>query len=228
MKNKNANVITKTQINRSIKTIVSTIGIIFGIAGIGHGFFEALQGNNAIDSYIIEAIGTNNRMWLYGNEPAFTIIPNFLFTGITAMITGILIIIWSAGFMHRKYASLTFLLLFITLFLVGGGIGQIVFFVIGWFMSLFVKKPLNWWKKALPKWMFGSFEKLWLVFLIVASFLILFALEIAIFGFVPFVYEPNTISIIMISALGFGLLLLILSFVLGCANDINKGEESHE
>lgn len=215
-------------INHAIKTIVATLGVVFGIGGIGHGFFETLQGNNATNGYVIHAIGEANRMWLHGNEPAFTIIPNFLITGIAAMLVGTAIIIWSSGFMHKKHASVIFLSLFILLFLVGGGIGQVIFFIIGWAMSTCINRPLNWWQKTLPAGMRKFLSKLWQPFLIVSTLLILFALQIAIFGFVPGVSNADKISTIMVSTLGTGLLFLILSFISGCAHDINKGGITNE
>ena len=215
-------------INRAIQTIVATFGVIFGIGGVGHGLFEALQGNKATNGYVIHAIGEANRMWLYGNEPAFTIIPNFLITGIAAMLVGIAVIIWSWGFMHKKHASTIFLSLFILLFLVGGGIGQVVFFMIAWAMSTCIHSSLNWWRKVLPAGMRRFLSKLWRPFLITSTVLILFALQIAIFGFVPGVSNPNIISIIMVSTLGAGLLFLILAFISGCAHDLNKGGVTSE
>jgi hypothetical protein len=210
-------------VNRAIQSIVATLGIIFGIGGIGHGFFEALQGNTATNGYVIDAIGEANRMWLHGNELAFTIIPNFLLTGIAAMLVGIVVIIWSAGFMHKKHASLIFLSLFILLFLVGGGIGQVIFFMFGWAMSTRIGRPLNWWRKVLPAGMRKFLSKLWRPFLIAGSLLILFTLQIAIFGFVPGVSDPDSISMVMVSTLGAGLLFFILAFISGCAYDIDKG-----
>lgn len=210
-------------VNRGIQTIVATLGVIFGIGGMSHGFFEALQGNTTTNGYVIDAIGEANRMWLHGNEPAFTLIPNFLLTGITAMLVGVAIIIWSAGFMHKKHASLIFLLLFMLLFLVGGGIAQVIFFMIGWAMSTRISKPLNWWRKVLPVGIRRFLSKLWRPFLIASSLLILFTLQIAIFGFVPGVSDPYSISMVMVSNLGVGLLFLILAFILGCAHDIDKG-----
>ncbi len=209
--------------NRSIQTIVATIGVIFGISGICHGFFETLQGNTATNGYIIYAIGETNRMWLHGNEPAFTIIPNFLITGIVAMMVGVAIIIWSVGFMHKKHASVIFLSLFILLFLVGGGIGQVIFFMIGWAISTRIGRPLNWWRKILPEGMRKFLSKLWRPFLIASSLLILYTLQIAIFGFVPGISDPDSISVVMVSTLGAGLLFLILAFISGCAHDTDKG-----
>jgi hypothetical protein len=112
--------------NRATRAIVATLGVIFGISGMGHGFFEVLQGYSSTNGLIIDAIGKANRIWAYGNEPAFTIIPNFLITGIATMIVGLAAIIWSICFLHKKNGSLIFLLLFILLFLVGGGIAQVV------------------------------------------------------------------------------------------------------
>lgn len=211
-------------VNHAIRAIVATLGVIFGIGGMGHGFFEALQGNTATSGFLIDAIGAGNRMWLHGNEPAFTIIPNFLITGITAMLVGSAVIIWSAGFLHKKYASIVFLSLFILLFLVGGGIAQVIFFMIGWAFSTRIHKPLNWWKRVMPSGLRIFLSKLWLPFLAISSLLILYTLQIAIFGYVPGVSNPDSISIVMVSTLGVGLLFLVLSFIAGCAHDIDKGE----
>lgn len=210
-------------VNRTIQTIVATLGVIFGIGGMSHGFFEVLQGNTATNGYVIDAIGETNKMWLHGNEPAFTIIPNFLITGIAAILVGVAVIIWSAGFMHKKHASLIFLSLFILLFLVGGGIAQVIFFTIGWALSTRIRKPLNWWRKILSAGMRRFLSKLWRPFLIASSLFILYTLQIAIFGFVPGVSDPDSISIVMVSTLGVGLILLILAFISGCAHDIDKG-----
>lgn len=210
-------------VNRAIQTIVTTLGVIFGIGGMSHGFFEALQGNTTTNGYLIYAIGEAHRMWLHGNEPAFTIIPNFLLTGIAAMLVGAAVIIWSAGFMHKKHASLIFLSLFILLFLVGGGIAQVIFFMIGWAMSTRIHRPLNLWRKVLPASMRRFLSKLWRPFLIAGSLLILFTLQVAIFGFLPGVSDPDSISMAMVYTLGAGLLFFILAFISGCAHDIEKG-----
>jgi len=90
------------------RVIVSVFGVIFALGGICHGFFEALQGNTPIKGLIIHAIGEANRMWVYGNEPAFTIIPNFLITGIASIIVSLAIIIWSVGFIEGGMDRLFF------------------------------------------------------------------------------------------------------------------------
>jgi len=209
--------------NRATRAIVATLGVIFGISGIGHGFFEVLQGYNSTNGLVIDAIGKANRIWAYGNEPAFTIIPNFLITGIAAMIVGLAAIIWSICFLHKKNGSLIFLLLFILLFLVGGGIVQVVFFVVGWLFSTRIHKPLTWWRKVFHTGALRVLTRLWLIFLIISSLSIFFVLEIAIFGFVPGISNPDIINIVMLSATGTGFVFLILAFISGFAHDIEKG-----
>jgi hypothetical protein len=215
--------VKQDKINHAIKTIVATLGVIFGISGIGHGFFEALQGNVATNGYFINAIGEANKMWLLGNEPAFTLIPNFMATGIASIMTGIIIIVWSVFFMHKKHAATIFLLLFVLLFLVGGGIAQVVFFVIGWAMATSIHKPLYLWRKALPFRIRKHLAKLWLPLLTVSALLILYTLQVAIFGFVPGLSDPNNILAVMLCMLCLGLILLLVSFIAGCAHDIDNG-----
>ena len=115
--------------NRATRIIVAAMGIMLGIAGMNHGFFEILQGNTPTGSLIIQAIGDEQQMWIHGTEEAFTVVPNFLLTGILAISVSIAIIIWSVGFVHKKHGPTVFILLFVLLFLTGGGIGQIVFFI---------------------------------------------------------------------------------------------------
>jgi hypothetical protein len=57
-----------------------------------------------------------------GGEPAMTIIPNLLVTGILTIIVGALLAVWAAKFISRKHGGLVLILLTIVLLLVGGGI----------------------------------------------------------------------------------------------------------
>jgi hypothetical protein len=72
----------------AIWAIVSTVGILCGISGIEHGFFETLQGNTAPSQLLISAIGPANRFWPGGKETALTIVPSFFITGLLAMLAG--------------------------------------------------------------------------------------------------------------------------------------------
>ena len=210
--------------NRATKIIVSTMGVLLGIAGIDHGFFETLQGNQPTTGLIIQAIGPAQRIWVHGTEEAFTLIPNFLVTGILAIMVSLTIMIWSVGFVHKRHGSTIFILLFILLVLVGGGIGQIIFFTLAWAVSTRINLPLTWWRKVLPVNIRQGLAKLWPVTLTVVSVCFLFALEIAVWGFVPGISDPDQRLYICWSFLGIGLAAYFLTFISGFAHDILEEE----
>jgi hypothetical protein len=211
-------------VRNATRTIVSTLGVFIGIGGIDHGFLETLHGNIPTSGFMINALGEGNNwtLWKQGGEGAFTVIPNFLLTGIVSIIVSLLIIIWSIGFIHRKEGSQLFLLLGFLLFLVGGGVAQVLFIILAWAVSTRINKPLTWWRKILTKNIRGTIAKLWLGSLIVFSLLFFTALEIAIFGFVPGVNNPELILHICWSILGSALGILLLTFVSGFAYDIER------
>ncbi len=206
--------------NRATKNIVATMGIMLGIAGIDHGFFETLQGNQPTDGLIIQAIGDAQQMWPHGTEEAFTLIPNFLITGILAIMVSIAIMIWSVGFVDKKHGPTVFILLFILLVLVGGGIGQIIFFTLAWAGATHINKPVTWWQKVLPENTRRVLGKLWPGSLIVGCILFLIALEVAVFGFVPGINDPDQKLYICWSLLFGALGLFLFTFVAGFAHDI--------
>jgi hypothetical protein len=206
--------------NKATRIIVATLGTIFGISGMSHGFFELLQGNAPTGGLFISAIGEAQKMWPHGNEYAFTLIPNFLMTGIAAMMVGLAIIVCSLGFVHKKNGPTVFFFLFVLLLLVGGGVAQILFFPLIWLVSTRINKPLAWWRKILPVKIQKPLGKLWPWSLIISSALLVFVLEIAITGFIPAVNDPDAVLSIMLSCLGVEAGVLPLTFVSGFAHDI--------
>lgn len=91
------------QINRASRVVASTLGVLVGLAGIDHGIFEILQGNVPTNDFLIAAIGPGQRFWQYGEETALTIVPNFLVTGILAVIFGFLVAFWALLFIDKKW-----------------------------------------------------------------------------------------------------------------------------
>lgn len=213
--------------NRATRTIVASVGVMLGIAGMNHGFFEILQGNTPTIGLVIQAIGDEQQMWQYGTEEAFTIIPNFLLTGILAIIFSIAIIIWSVGFVHKKHGPAVFILLFVMLFLTGGGIGQLVFFIPTWLAATRINSPLTWWRGVLSEKTRQVLEKLWPFSLGIVLICFLIGLEIAIFGFVPGVENDDSALAINWSLLLVAWILLLFSFVSGFAYDIQPIFQDH-
>lgn len=211
--------------NRATKTIVATISVILAIAGLDHGIFEILQGNAPTGGLIIQAIGPDHQMWQYGTEEAFTLLPTYLSTGLVAVSLSLALIVWSLGYLHTRRGATVLGLLFVGLFLFGGGIAaQVMFAPFVWAAATRIHKPLTWWRQVLPADICPVLAKLWPFTLALGSFSFLIGLFIAITGYVPGQSDPEIIinicwAFIFIGGLG----LYLLTFVSGFAHDVEKG-----
>jgi MFS family permease len=212
------------------RVIASTSGILVGVAGMEHGLFEILQGNVRPGGLVIEAIGPAQRLWEHGAEPAFTVIPNMLITGILAMAVGLLVIIWSGAFIDRKYGPLVMMLLSIALFLVGGGFAPLVLAVLPVAAATGINRPLTWWRRHLPPKLRGFLAGLWAWSLIVFALLCLFAMGVAIFGYPLLWFFSADHTVNLLSSLG-----NVTFFILGpvavltaLAYDIQKQPDSFQ
>jgi hypothetical protein len=215
----------------STRVIVSAVGILFGISGIEHGFFETLQGNVAPATLLIHAIGPANRFWPGGTETAFTIVPSFFVTGLLAMLAGLLVIIWSAAFVQKKYGSGIFLLLSLFQFLVGGGFAQIFLVLMTTAAATQISNPWNGLCKILPGFLRRFLAKLWLAMLILFALTLLSSMFAAIFGFIPPVSGLLNLSTSnmtrLLYSLGYSMLALLpLTILAGLAQDIERNEIS--
>jgi len=104
---------------RKLRIAASAIGIFAGLGGASHGPGEILQGNMAPSSIIIEAWPSLTAL---GGEPAMTLIPNFIVTGVLTIIFGLLVAVWAGKYVERKNGGMFLILLSIMMLLVGGGI----------------------------------------------------------------------------------------------------------
>src|ERR1039457_7592922 len=77
--------------------IARTLGVLVGIGSIDHGLVECLQGFHPTPGLIVNALGSGYRwtVWKQCGEGAFTLIPNFLVTGVVTSLLGLLMIVWS-------------------------------------------------------------------------------------------------------------------------------------
>jgi hypothetical protein len=212
--------ISPSRINAT-RRIVCTLGVLFAIGGIDHGLFETLQGNTPTAGLFIHSIGPRQQMWPYGTEDAFTLIPNFLLSGIVSIALSLLIAVWSIRFVHGKHGSAIFLLLFILLFLSGGGVAQVVFFTVAWAVSLRIGKPPAW-PMLLRQPARAAHGKLWLPCLVLFTVQSLAAFEIAIAGYVPGIQNPNLKQHICWSLLVLGLGVLLVSIASGFVYDAEQ------
>jgi hypothetical protein len=196
--------------NRSTRVFVIIFGILTGSGGTGHGIFEILQGNRPTDD-ILERIG------------AFTILPNYLLTGIATVIISLSVIIWTIGFIHKKHGPLIYLLLSVLLFLAGGGIAMISGFLLTWLVATRINKPLSWWNKVLPEKLKKTLAGIWLPVLVTGVLLFSTGMGIWLLFIPPGqANQVDTLDYICWSFLGIGFLILILSVIAGFARDIQR------
>jgi hypothetical protein len=199
------------------------IGVLLGIAGlVNHGFFEVLQGNTPTNGFFIEAISEVNRYWVHGTEGAFTIIPNFLVTGILVILVSVVIIVWSVKYMHVKHGATVFLSLFIVLTLVGGGIGHILLFLPTWAYATRIHKSLDWWKNILTGRLRKTLSKLWMYGLVATAISWFIVMELGIFGYFPGQTNPDAILNIVFVLLFFTVILVNVAFICAFARDIEE------
>ena len=212
----------KTLPNISAARIVaSTFGVLAGLGGVTHGIGETLQGNMdpngiMINSWTEGPIATN-----MGGEPAMTIVPNLLATGVLTILISLAVLVWAAAFVHRKNDGLVLILLSIIMLLVGGGFAPPIIGIIAGVAGLGINAPRTWWFKHLPvnirrflaqlwPWIFGACV-INGVFLVVGSVILVY-----FFG----MNNPD----LFVNSFFFAILSLLLTVFTGVAYDSQNSE----
>lgn len=104
------------------KATVSVMGAIVALAGLEHGVGEILQGNVKPDGMVIMS-WQDPAFAVLGGEPAMTIVPSLLASGVLSILVSVLFLMWATLFIQRKHGGLVLILLSVILLLVGGGFG---------------------------------------------------------------------------------------------------------
>ncbi|NLO63181.1 MAG: hypothetical protein GX099_07135 [Clostridiaceae bacterium] len=200
---------------------VGTIGA--GLAGMVHGLFSILQGNVKPDGFVINPIGPAQQLWPEAALHAITVIPNFLITGICAMIVGLCVVIWSSAFLDRKYGARVLFGLSIVLLLVGGGFGSAFLGIVAGLIALGIRKPLTWWRSHLPKSLGGILARLWPWTLIVYLIFFLTSIVVAICG-TPLLwfFSADTTYKMLLNLGPISDLILIIAVLTAIAYDIQQ------
>jgi len=130
---------------KATRIVAVSLGVFAGIGGPEHGYFEILQGHVRPDSLMVAAMGPPcepEKVWNLC-EPAMTVVPSFLVTGILATLLGIITMIWAAVFVHRKNGGLVLILLSVALLLGGGGLFPPLIGIVGGVVATRINAPLN-------------------------------------------------------------------------------------
>lgn len=137
--------------NRATKAAASILGIYAGLLGMQHGYFEILQGSTAPGGVMINAVGPPcqaDEVW-HACLPALTTLSSLLFTGILAILVGLIVLVWAALFIQRKNGGLVLILLSLLLLLVGGGFVSAFIGVLAGATGTRINARLTWWRTRL-------------------------------------------------------------------------------
>jgi hypothetical protein len=201
--------------------IASIFGALAGLGGLIHGIGETLQGNVApggisFNSWTVGPIATN-----MGGEPAMTIIPNLLVTGILTILVSLMVIVWSIAFVQRKNSGLILLLLSIAMLLLGGGFAPPIIGFLAGIAGLGIRSPHTWWRAHLSINVQRFLAKLWPwvfsvcvingVFLVVGSVILVY-----FFG----LNNPD----LFVNSFFFAIISVLLSIIIGIAYDIQNNK----
>jgi len=102
---------------------VSVFGILAALAAVEHGVGEILQGSVRPDGLVIRSWPDSKAFESLDGEPAMTVVPDLLVTGVLAVIAAAALGVWAVAFVQRRHAGLGLVLLSVLPLLVGGGFG---------------------------------------------------------------------------------------------------------
>lgn len=105
------------------RVTISTFGVVAGLAALEHGIGEVLQGNQAPAGLAIESWPHSPEFRILGGEPALTIVPNLLITGVLAIVAALVLLVSVTVFVERTHGGLVLVLLSLVMLLVGDGFG---------------------------------------------------------------------------------------------------------
>ncbi|MDD5082324.1 MAG: hypothetical protein PHU08_03005 [Dehalococcoidales bacterium] len=196
------------------RAMVSTLGVIMGLGGIEHGIGEVLQGNTVPSGVVFPSWPDSAFFRVVAGEPAMSIIPNFLVTGILAILFSLVFTVWVTMFIHRRNGGLFLILLSIIMLLVGGGIFPPIIGIMIGILGTRINTPLTWWRVHLPINLRQFLRKLWLwsFTVCIIAWLLLFP-GMSIMDYFFGVNDPNLTYITILCAFGFLLLTIFTGFV---------------
>jgi hypothetical protein len=212
--------------NKATHVLASTLGVLVGIGSVEHGVLECMQGLAPTPGLFVNALGRGYSWttWKEGGEGAFTVLPNFLSSGITAGLLGVFMIAWALCGLRSRYGPSLFLCLGAMSFVTGGGVAQAVLILLTFSVAKEIHSPLAFWRRVFPRQFLKTLGRFWAYTLITSVALFLVALEIAIFGYIPGVANPVTLLHACWTVIAAALAIYIISVSSGFAHDAAKAD----
>jgi hypothetical protein len=210
--------------NISAARITTAIfGVLAGLGGLTHGIGEILQGNVTPAGMFIVSWTQGPIATHMGGDPAMTIVPNLLITGVLAIVVSLATIVWAVAFVQRKHGGTVLILLSIVMLLVGGGVGPPIIGILAGIAGTSINAPLTWWRTHLSNnvrrflarlwpWIFGA-SLVNGVFLFVGAIILVYS-----FGW------GN--ADLYLNSFFFAVVSLLLTIITGIAYDLQSTERS--
>jgi hypothetical protein len=204
---------TRQPTNASSRIFVVILAALAGSGGVLHGAAEIMQGNRPPVDILLK-IG------------AFTVVPNYLLTGICAAFVGIAVVAWSATRIQEKWGPTVYLALSVVLALVGGGIALIPGSILAWAVATRIRKPLRWWKRTLSDRARILLTNMWLLSLIIGFGLFAVGFIIWSVALPPGeIREVTATHYACWSFLSSGTVFLFVAIICGFARDVERMEK---
>ena len=127
------------------RVVTSAFGVLAALAGLEHGVGEVLQGNLRAAGVMIQSWPDSTFFRIEAGEPAMTLVPNLLASGVLTILVSLVFLAWAVGFAHRKHGGLALLGLSIVLLLVGGGFGPPLLGIIVGLTATWIGVSPTWW-----------------------------------------------------------------------------------
>jgi hypothetical protein len=136
--------------NHTTRTTIAVLGLIVGMAGLEHGIGEVLQGNAPPPAVVIRSWPDTPAFDILGGEPAMTLVPNLLASGVLSILVALALMAWVTLFIDSKHGALVLILLSLVLLLVGGGFGPPLLGLILGLAATRINAPLKGWHTYVP------------------------------------------------------------------------------
>ena len=146
----------------AIRVTSKAFGMLCGITGVVAGLFLILQGNEPVSGIKISYIGTEYQMWEHEAYFAITLIPNFLYSGIIALLISASLIYWTIFQLHNKKPGSTGFLILSIAQLLSGGAFVIDLATITFFLSQGIRSDSRRWRSVFKNQLGHTLATLWL------------------------------------------------------------------
>ena len=106
-----------------MRVLAAAGGVLAGIGGLVHGVGEVLQGSGSPGGIVFESWTTGGIARNLGGEPAMTLVPDLLVSGMLTLGASVAVALWAVRFADHRYGGRGLAALSVLMLLVGGGFG---------------------------------------------------------------------------------------------------------